>query len=442
MTAEPTVSVIIPTHNRCTRLQQTLDALRAQTYPAERTQVIVVADGCTDETSHMLSRYQAPFALHAVKQENQGPAIARNHGAAVANGQLLIFLDDDIESTPPLIEAHVCAHSHEPRRVVIGYLPVANQEPDTFFQIALRNWWESMFRPMRQAGYRHGYWNLLSGHFSVEAGLFAEIGGFDPTLRCHEDYELGIRLIKAGASLAFAADAVGYHHEETDLDRSLRRKYEEGRADVVIGSRHPELRASLPLARFRKPISSWNRRLRALSFAWPAGSEWVVDGLKCVLDLLEWTRSRRRWHKLLDELLDYWYWRGVIQELGSQQSLLRFLQDAPADVGTYHEIELDLSAGLEAAEHELDKKRPDGIWVRYGEQPIGHIPPRPGAEQLRGVHLRPLLATQLAWPLLVALAWAETTTQAAGIHQAFVASPIRAPEPVSSSARVEDYGTG
>jgi glycosyltransferase involved in cell wall biosynthesis len=435
VTAEPAVSVIIPTCNRCARLQQTLDGLRNQTYPAERTEVVVVADGCTDGTSHMLSQYQAPFTLHPVEQANQGPSVARNQGAAAANGRLLIFLDDDIESTPRLIEAHVCAHSRERRRVVIGYLPVPDQGPATFFQTTLRNWWEGMFRPMRQHGYRHGYWNLLSGHFSLEKDLYAQVGGFDPTLRCHEDYELGIRLIQAGASFAFAADAVGYHHEKTDLDRSLRRKYEEGRADVAIGRRYPELRATLPLARFRKPLSSWNRRMRTLAFAWPAGSERVMDGLKRALDLLEWARSRRRWHRLVDELLDYWYWRGVAAELGSQQSLLRFLQDVPTDIGTYNEIELDLSIGLEAAEREIDEKRPDGIWIRYGQQPIGHIPPKPGAERLRGAHLRPVLATQLAWPLLMALAWEEATVQATEIHQVLAESPIRAQEAVPSSAR-------
>ena len=435
MCAEPTVSVIIPTYNNCARLQQTLDALRGQTYPAERTEVVVVADGCTDETPHLLSRYSAAFTLHAAEQENQGPSVARNHGAAIARGRLLIFLDDDIESTPSLIETHVCAHSHEPRRVVIGYLPVANQGATTFFQVALRGWWEDMFRPMRQAGYRYGYWNLLSGHFSLEADLLAQVGGFDPALRCHEDYELGIRLIRAGASFFFAPEAVGYHHEKTDLDRSLQRKFEEGRADVAIGRLYPGLRASLPLARFARPISSWNRRMRALAFARSASSERIADGLKHVLGLLEWLRLRRRWYRLLENLLDYWYWRGVARELGSLQSLTHFVEDALGEREVYDEVELDLSAGLRAAERELDERRPDGIWVCYGQQTVGHVPPRPGAERLCGIHLRPLLANQLAWPLLMALAWKETAAYTTGVEQVIAESPTRARHAASRSMR-------
>jgi glycosyltransferase involved in cell wall biosynthesis len=435
MPAEPTVSVIIPTYNRCAHLRKTLDALRNQTYPAQCTEVIVVADGCTDGTSHMLSQYPAPFALHALEQANQGASVARNHGATVAKGRLLVFLDDDIESAPSLIEAHVRAHSCEPRRVVIGYLPLATQGPVTFFETTLRNWWEAMFRPMRQAGCRYGYWNLLSGQFSLEADLFAQVGGFDPTLRCHEDYELGIRLINAGASFAFAADAVGYHHEETDLDRSMQRKFEEGRADVVIARRYPELCASLPLARFQTSTSSWNRRMRTLAFSQPVRSERFAASLRRVLDLLEWARLRRRWYTLLDKLLDYWYWRGAAQELGSQQSLHRLLQSVPADIAAYDEIELDLRIGLETAERELDEKRPDGMWIRYGRQPVGYIPPKPGAERLRGSHLRPLLATQLAWPLFIALACEDTTVQPTDVSHVVAEPSIRAPEAVPLSAR-------
>jgi glycosyltransferase involved in cell wall biosynthesis len=410
MIASPHVSVIIPTYNRSVALQRTLDALCAQTYPAQHIEVLVVADGCSDGTLRMLEYYEAPFRLRAIGQPNQGPAGARNHGAAQASGQLLVFLDDDIEATPSLIAAHVRAHAAETNRVILGYLPpVIDPSVTGFFRMELRDWWENMFRSMRQPGYRFGYWNLLSGHFSVTRELFSRVGGFDAGLRCHEDYELGIRLIHAGASMGYAADAVGYHHEGTDLARSLRRKYQEGRADVMIGRRYPELRAVLPLARFEKTLSRRNRNLRTLAFGRPAKGDKMAARFQRALDRMEWMRLRRRWHDLLDELLDYWYWRGVADELGARDELIDFLQGGPAqpDVGG-DEIELDLSKGLGAAERQLDKKKPAGVWIHCGEYPIGHIPPRPGAEPLCGRHLRPRLMTDLAWPLLMSLAIEES----------------------------------
>jgi glycosyltransferase involved in cell wall biosynthesis len=431
MKGEPTVTVIIPTHNRCSALRQTLDALRDQTYPLQQVEVIVVADGCTDGTAEMLCHYEASFALHVIEQPGQGPAGARNCGAAQAKGRLLIFLDDDIESAPSLIEAHVRAHASQPDRVVIGYLPPVIQEPTDFFRIELRGWWEAMFQPMRQPGHRYGYWNLLSGNFSLEAELFARVGGFDPTLRCHEDYELGVRLIKAGASFTFAADALGYHHEVTDLNRSLQRQYQEGRADVMIGRRYPELCPSMPLAHFWEPWSSLSRRLRSLAFAWPEGGDRLAASLRCILDLLEWMRLRGRWRRLLNELLDYWYWRGGAEELGTRRALASFLQGGPGRVDEGgHEIELDLREGLETAERRLDEERPAGACIRYGQQPVGRILPQPGAERLRGTHLRPILATDLAWPLLMALALGEATGEAIGTHRLLAESSIQSSETI------------
>jgi glycosyltransferase involved in cell wall biosynthesis len=405
MQSEPTVSLIIPTYNRSTSLRRTLDALHAQIYPLQQVEVIVVADGCTDGTTEMLRHYEGPFALRVIEQSNQGPAAARNQGAAQARGRLLIFLDDDIEAAPSLIEAHVRAHAGQPYRVVIGYLPPVIPEPADFFRVELRGWWEAMFQPMRQPGYRYGYWNLLSGNFSLEAGLFARVGGFDTALRCHEDYELGIRLIKVGALLTFAADAWGYHHEVTDLDGSLLRQYQEGRADVMMVHRHPELCLAVRLAYLEQSWSFLDRWLRRLAFFWPAVGDRLTASLQRVLALLEWMRLRGRWRRLLYELLDYWYWRGIAEELSSRVAWADFLQDSLRQSrGDASEIGLDLRQGLQAAEQRLDAERPASVHLRYGQQPVGRIPPKPGAERLRGAHLRPILAADWVWPMLKALA--------------------------------------
>jgi hypothetical protein len=72
------------------------------------------------------------------------------------------------------------------------------------------------------------------------------------------------------------------------------------------------------------------------------------------------------------------------------------------------EIELDLQAGLEAAEQMLDEVRPLSVRICYGQHPVGYIPLQPGYERLRGIHLKPILATTLAVPLLQALALSST----------------------------------
>ena len=410
MQQDPAISVIIPTHNRCASLRRLLDALGAQTCSLQEVEVVVVADGCTDDTGRMLHGYSnAPFALRVIEQPAQGPAAARNHGAAEARGRWLLFLDDDIEPHPSLIDVHMRHHS-QPGRVVIGYLPTVLQGQVGFFRAELRAWWEAMFQPMRQPGHRYRYSDLLTGNLSIEAEWFRRLGGLDPTLGCHEDYEFGLRLIEAGASLVFAPDAIGYHHEATDLNRSLQRKHQEGQADVRIGCIHPEMRTALPLAGFGETHALTERVLRHLSFAWPAGGDLLAAGLRRLLDLLERMRLRGRWRRLLVHLLDYWYWRGVSSAVGSRRALEDYLRAGRAAAGADSaEVESDLRAGMIVAEQSLDVQRPAGVGLGYGRRSVGHIPAQPGAERLRGVHLRPLLARDLAWPLLRALAWEQAT---------------------------------
>jgi glycosyltransferase involved in cell wall biosynthesis len=87
----PKVSVVIPTYNNAALLHETLDGVRRQSF--RDLEVIVVDDGSTDETAEVVKRY-APN-IYYVHQSNQGPAAARNKGAAVAQGEFIAFCDHD-----------------------------------------------------------------------------------------------------------------------------------------------------------------------------------------------------------------------------------------------------------------------------------------------------------------------------------------------------------
>lgn len=403
-----TVSVIIPTHNRSSSLRRALDALHSQTYPIELIEVIVVADSCFDDTLAMLQDYKAPFKLHAIEVNCRSAAIARNTGAASATGQLLLFLDDDIEALPPLVESHARAHRERPGSAVMGPYPPKLHGGTRLFDVEVRSWWEDKFYQMSQPGHRFTYKDLLSGNLSLDAELFARLDGFDSAFgNCGgEDYEFGVRLLKADVPVVVAAEAVGYHyeHETNNLDRSFGRFRQEGRADVLIGHRHPELRPILPIAAYETACSLVDKILVAVTFFCPAAVDWLAQGLRQSLDLLESLRMRGTWRWLRAKLRGYWYLRGVIDELKSRSAISSFMQATPArgDLGG-HEINIDLQQGWEAAESLLDAERPAGVYLYYGQQKVGHIFPQAGAEPLRGAHLRSILALRFAEPLARAI---------------------------------------
>ena len=111
------LSVIIPTYQRIESLQRVLLALTNQSLPEDRYEVIVSIDGSTDTTEFMLSQLSVPFSLRWIVEENKGPGAARNRGAALAQYDALLFLDDDIIAEPELLASHLKHH----KRNHIGY---------------------------------------------------------------------------------------------------------------------------------------------------------------------------------------------------------------------------------------------------------------------------------------------------------------------------------
>lgn len=423
----PDISVIIPTYNRSASLRRTLNALNRQKYPLHRVEVVVVADGCTDDTAEMLRGYQASFDLRSRDQTSQGAAAARNYGASVARGPLLLFLDDDIEPTQTVVEAHIQAHERRPGHVIIGPYPLVFDRTD-FFRVHLRAWWEAFFESMHQPGHRFTYRDLVGGNLSIGAGLFAHIGGFDPAFpMCGgEDYEFGVRLIKARVPFAVATEAMAYHHDCSDMNRSFIRKRQEGRADVLIARKHPAIIQSLHFAHIQDPVSPLRRILRSLAFYFPHGGDSLARLLRYALELQERVGLRIYWRRLLDVVQYYWYYRGVAEKLSSVQALTSFVRECKANIDEYGtKVEIDLKNGLEEAERQLDEERPAAVAIRYGQQPIGHIPTQPGVEALRGAHLRPILANAFAVPLLEALALEGAISQSASIDRLRLSRSIR-----------------
>ena len=96
----PAVSAILPVYNGAAFIRDAINSVLAQTYaPIE---CIVVDDGSTDDTPDLVRTYEPRVRL--IQQPNQGVARARNHGAALAAGELLAFLDADDVWHPERVE--------------------------------------------------------------------------------------------------------------------------------------------------------------------------------------------------------------------------------------------------------------------------------------------------------------------------------------------------
>jgi GT2 family glycosyltransferase len=212
MAKHPFVTIIVPTYNRRLLLADLFASLRAQSYPADQFEVVVVDNSSADGTQEFVQgeAAHAPFSLRYLRKQNDGPAASRNDGAAVANGSILGFIDSDCVAAPHWIEAAVKAFESggENIAMVAGTLePIDNlHAPVGFFRHdmpPIRT--ESPLYPTANIFYRKTVFDELGG-FDVDFGAFSwrtPLGG--------EDTDLAWRLRAAGYSYHFAPDMLVEH---------------------------------------------------------------------------------------------------------------------------------------------------------------------------------------------------------------------------------------
>lgn len=88
---EPLLSIIIPVYNEEKHLSSCLSSLKQQSY--KNKEIIVVDDGSTDKSREIATKHDVRLYI----QKHQGPGSARNLGAKRARGEILVFLDGDME---------------------------------------------------------------------------------------------------------------------------------------------------------------------------------------------------------------------------------------------------------------------------------------------------------------------------------------------------------
>ncbi len=252
-------SVIIPTYQRRDVVCASVAALAKQEFGGAF-EVIVVVDGSTDGTAEALRRLSVPFSLTVLEQSNQGASEARNHGASMARGEILLFLDDDMESDPRLLIEHDQSH-RTGADVVLGHIPLHPDSPPSVLRQGVCDWAERRARRLSVAGATLTLQDLLTGQMSLRKETFARAGGFDTDFTCggtfgNEDVDFGYRLLQRGEHIVFNPAAISWQKYIVRPSQYLRQYRHAGRADVVFARKHPDQAKTIfTLSKFYQPSS-------------------------------------------------------------------------------------------------------------------------------------------------------------------------------------------
>lgn len=253
------VSVIIPNYNRQKPVLRALMSLRRQTLPADQYEVIVVDDGSTIDTSE-IGRQQFPFSFQFLRKQNEGATIARNYGVEHSQGEVLVFIDDDITISPGTLAALADACRQNEKVVAMGTLVSRSDgAPSLFTQDALALANEGIVgdgsAPDEFRHFSHCNTQLLAvrrDHF-FDLGMLQDPTGGWPNW---DDVDFGYRSHLAGFRLLQVGTAVGEHWDFAirELTAACRRWQKAGHSAARLFQVHPGLQPHIPMFADKTPL--------------------------------------------------------------------------------------------------------------------------------------------------------------------------------------------
>ena len=318
MTARPRVSVVVPTYQRRDSLLRALVSLGTQSLPADAYEVIAAVDGSTDGTAEAVRSFAAPYALTALEGPNRGRAVACNAAIRSAAGAVVVLLDDDMEASPGLLEAHARAHDGPGPRAVVGAAPIVVSPASPPFVRYMAEGFRTRLQRLAQPGYRLTFRDTYTGNFSARREVLLAVGGFDEAFQVygHEDYELALRLQDAGVELAYSAEALAHQHYEKTFAAFARDGIARGRTAVLFAGKHPAVVGRIKLSEYDHGSLAW-RVLRGWLLRLSRVSDRVPGWVVALVGQLE-RYEPARLHKAYTRAIDYLYWYGALGALREQ----------------------------------------------------------------------------------------------------------------------------
>lgn len=252
----PTMSVIVPSHNRANTLRRVVDPLLSD--PAT-TELIVVIDGSSDASADLLGRMASHEPrLTGVAIDHGGKQMACEEGLRRASGEVVLLIDDDVVALEGMVTRHAHHHIGRDDLVVVGYMPTllpprrgAGDSPTFLYALEYERHCARL-DTHPEAVLRE----LWGGNVSLHSAACRQVGWSSaefPGLY-HEDQDFGLRCLKAGMVGVFDRQIAAHHLHRRSIDAFLGDARSQGAGLWLVHHLHQDLLGELDMATFATGI--------------------------------------------------------------------------------------------------------------------------------------------------------------------------------------------
>jgi succinoglycan biosynthesis protein ExoA len=239
----PPVSVLIPCRNEERTIEQVLDALHAQTYPADRTEVIVADGGSTDGTRGKIRQYARShpgWSLRYIDNPGRSAPAGLNAGLREAGGEIILRMDAHAVPEPEYVMR--CVETLE-RTGCDGAGGMILIQPGGKGVIA-RAIAAAVASPFATGGVRYRVGGKAGEvdtvpYAAFRRDVFRRVGFFNERVPVNEDFEFNYRVRAAGGRIRFSPEIRSHYIARGSLGALLRQYFFYGHQKAVMLSFHP-----------------------------------------------------------------------------------------------------------------------------------------------------------------------------------------------------------
>jgi glycosyltransferase involved in cell wall biosynthesis len=214
------VDIIIPSYNEGRNLERTLNAILNYSRNSIFHYNILVVDNGSEDDSQEIAKN---FATSVVVKPGVSIAELRNVGASLLSGDIIAFLDGDVEVTEGWFDAlsFFADHAVSETNIVTG-------------ATVLRPPNSSLIEKLWFNGKNFSKNYINSGNLVTTREFFNRVGGFNPVLKSGEDWDFCSRAVLKGGTVKINPNFKAYHHGfPKTLSAFFRREIWHGEGDFI-----------------------------------------------------------------------------------------------------------------------------------------------------------------------------------------------------------------